>query len=75
MTITNKQIRSLREESEAEGDHRLADLCARALLGDDEADLVGEGGLEVPFADRSRAGAREDIAALLRRRAEIEGPW
>lgn len=40
-TITNKQIRALREEAMAAGDHVAADYCGIAFAYSERADEVG----------------------------------
>lgn len=57
-TITDKQIRQLREEALAAGDYKQVDLCNRALADD----TIDQDGNLIAFAEMSAEAAREKCA-------------
>jgi hypothetical protein len=57
-TVTNKQIKQLRDEAIGHGDHRMADLCDRALA----TDTVDQDGNAISFADWTADDARAECA-------------
>jgi hypothetical protein len=66
-TISDKQIRALREEAIAHGDYVQADLCNRALA----SDMVDQDGNAIAFADMTADEARAACAnAIARARAQ-----
>jgi hypothetical protein len=60
-TITDKQIRQLREEALACGDYRQVDVCNRALA----TDTVDQDGHEIAFASWTQEEARTACAEAI----------
>lgn len=60
-TITDKQIRELREGAMAAGDYAQVDICDRALA----SDTVDQDGHEIALADWTREEAREECARVI----------
>jgi hypothetical protein len=59
--VTDAQIRALRAEATAAGDHRQVDLCNRALADG----TIDQDGNEIAFADWSKDEAREQCAEAI----------
>jgi hypothetical protein len=63
MEITNKQIKSLRQEALAVGDYLGVDICNRALTPDDQT-TTDDGDL-MPLHEWTQAGARAECARMI----------
>lgn len=63
-TITDRQIRALREEALAAGDYHQVDLCQRALVRD-TIDTIDQDGNPIALADVTQERARAECAKVI----------
>jgi hypothetical protein len=62
-TITDRDIRKLREEAIAANDYRQVDICQRAITAD--GDTTDQDGNAIEFADWTREYARGECAVAI----------
>jgi hypothetical protein len=70
VTVTGRQIRTLREEALAAGDYRQADLCAAALCAREDANDDGSPLVDSDGNPTTRSHARAECARVIEAAAQ-----